>query len=221
MVLLVTARAGENSHEPVSSTAAYAHFLAGKFQHLVDKLDRLELKLDRIVLNGYCRPIEEIVNGTSPATTGTMASATLVLNVTTTPASSIKESSPAEKIDPGIYFASALDGILSYSILTSQVNTIVSSNESCYGIAFDSIHQKIYWSTYSGPKIYRANVDGSHVETVLSTRQCKYGIAFFEILIPVFRLKFPIGFVICRRALSGVYGYIVAGIISPTLSSPR
>ena len=91
--------------------------------------------------------------------------------------------SPTEKKDyPAIYFAANEGGIKAYSVLTSEVKAVVRSNESCYGIAFDSFHNKIYWSTYMGHKIYRANVDGSQGETVLSMDEGKYFSPVIHIL---------------------------------------
>ena len=85
---------------------------------------------------------------------------------------------------PFIYFTT-LDGeikaggINAYSVSTSEVRTIVSSNESCYAIAYDSIRNKIYWSTYSHHTVYRSSPDGTEVELVFNVtgREC------FEILL--------------------------------------
>ena len=70
-----------------------------------------------------------------------------------------------------MYIATAREGILSYSIGTSEVDQVLSSCEIIFGIAYDSIYDKIYWST--DYKIYRGSRSIGEVEIVLSTSQCK------------------------------------------------
>ena len=66
------------------------------------------------------------------------------------------------------------DGVKVLSPQTSQVSTRVSTNVWILGVAYDTIRNKIYWSTI--PNIYRrdANDDSSPVETVLSTSACEF-----------------------------------------------
>ena len=70
-----------------------------------------------------------------------------------------------------IYFATGFGGLKAYSMETLQTSTIVNSSEELYGVAYDSVARKVYFS--SNTKIYRANMDGTNQETVLSTTQCK------------------------------------------------
>ena len=77
----------------------------------------------------------------------------------------------ALKPEPAVYFATLGGGIKAYSTMDSKGSTVVSSTEGCEGVTFDSVRIKIYWSTWKGGKIYRANVDGSEVEQYFSSRQ--------------------------------------------------
>ena len=74
------------------------------------------------------------------------------------------------KSKPSIYFGTTR-GLNAYSLETLQTNKIVNSGEWLYGVTYDSIASKVYFSSFY--KIYRANLDGSHLETVLSTSECK------------------------------------------------
>lgn len=102
-----------------------------------------------------------------------------------------------------IYFATENGGIMAYSTLTSQVTTIVTSNETCWGIAYDSVHHKIYWSTRKERKIYRTNLNGSLVETILSTDQCKCFSIFIGILVFLLILTLSLVLVVRRWRLFG------------------
>ena len=95
---------------------------------------------------------------------------------TTAGTTSVKEG----KAEPVIYFAAWVGGIMTYSPLKSEVKKIVGGWESCYGIAYDPITEKIYWSTNVERKIYRATTNGSQVETVFNATQCKYLLYFFK-----------------------------------------
>ena len=75
-----------------------------------------------------------------------------------------------------IFFSTGGEGVKSFRPKTSTVSTVKGNNEILYGITYDTIRNKLYWT--SSFKIYRALVDGTEVETVLQTQQCK-------ILIPV------------------------------------
>lgn len=77
------------------------------------------------------------------------------------------------EFEPKIYFAAWEGGVRAYSGLNSEAKTVVNSSERIIGIVYDSIRDKIYWSTPSTCRIYRANLDGTGVETVLDTNQCE------------------------------------------------
>ena len=53
---------------------------------------------------------------------------------------------------------------------TNHVRKIVNSPENLYGIAYNSISNKLYWC--NAGTIYRANVDGTGAQTLLRTTQC-------------------------------------------------
>ena len=63
-------------------------------------------------------------------------------------------------------------GLGQYSLETSEVKKIGNSTENLLGITFDSILNKLYWSSDNGTT-YGANKDGTELETVLNTTKCK------------------------------------------------
>ena len=72
------------------------------------------------------------------------------------------------EVEPTIYFGAG--GLMAYSVATSQTTTIVSDGTSTYGVAYDSLRDRIYWSTSS--TIKRCDRDGNNVETVLTSSTC-------------------------------------------------
>ena len=89
---------------------------------------------------------------------------------------------------PDIYFATYEGRIKAYSLANSRVRTVVDRKESTRGIAYDSVGNRIYWSTFWSYKIQRATMDGLDVETVLSTRQCTH---IFRLLVINIFITFP------------------------------
>ena len=83
-------------------------------------------------------------------------------------------------IEPTIYFGADGKGLQSYRIATSEVKNYTSSGATgtgnVYAVTYDSNHDKLYWSGYSGGehKIWRGNRDGSDVEVVLSKSKCEW-----------------------------------------------
>ena len=65
-----------------------------------------------------------------------------------------------------IYFGTYNGGIKALSLATYTVTTVVDSDVEFRGVAYDSIHNKLYYSRYSN--IHRANLDGSEMETLES-----------------------------------------------------
>ena len=53
-----------------------------------------------------------------------------------------------------------------YSLETSSVRTIGDGSDNVFGVAYDSVYDKIYWCSES--RIYRSNQDGTELETVSS-----------------------------------------------------
>ena len=79
-----------------------------------------------------------------------------------------------------IYFATDRGGLKAYSLETSSVRTIGNSSDSIFGVAYDSVNDKIYWC--SATSIYRADQDGTELETV--SRACRaftvYSMLYFS-----------------------------------------
>ena len=77
------------------------------------------------------------------------------------------------KLQPVIYFGTYKGGLQAYSMSASEVmNVWGNSSEIVYGVTYDSVEDKIYWS--SPDWIYKGNRDGSQVETVFNTDdECK------------------------------------------------
>ena len=74
------------------------------------------------------------------------------------------------EIEPAIYFASDGSGLKAYSVATSQTTSIISDRTTVYGVAYDSLRDRIYWSgRYT---INRSDKDGSNEETVFSSSTC-------------------------------------------------
>ena len=74
-----------------------------------------------------------------------------------------------------VYYVTSGDGVKVLYPRTSQVSQLVSSNETLFGIAYDIMSNKLYWS--SSNKIYRCDaIDGGNVEIVYSAGQCKHFI---------------------------------------------
>ena len=69
-----------------------------------------------------------------------------------------------------IYFATMGSGLKALSTKTSEVTTVIESTEYFYGVAFDDVGKKLYWT--SSYKMYRSGVDGANVETLVDTMQC-------------------------------------------------
>ena len=81
----------------------------------------------------------------------------------------------SELVEPIIYFGTGGEGLQSYSVAISEVNNVVTSTQVVFGVTYDFLQNKIYWSGYSSrsDKIWLGNRDGTHVKTLLSTDQCK------------------------------------------------
>ena len=90
----------------------------------------------------------------------------------------------AEAAEPSIYFITGTGNIKAISLESFQVKKIIETtrsnnnrrggffaSHSAHGIAYDSIRQKLYWS--SGSQIYRAYRDGSGLEIVFDTSRCE------------------------------------------------
>ena len=73
--------------------------------------------------------------------------------------------------EPRIFFATRGGGIKLQSG-EYNVKTVVDSKENLNGITYDPVNQFIYYS--SSDRIYRANMDGTHVVTVLDSKECKF-----------------------------------------------
>ena len=59
------------------------------------------------------------------------------------------------------------------STKTYKVTRIIQQgSDTLYGIAVDTIRNKLYWT--SSYKIYRSELDGTGVRTVLDTSNCKF-----------------------------------------------
>ena len=66
------------------------------------------------------------------------------------------------------------------STKTSKVTTIIQQGSGTfYGIAVDTIRNKLYWT--SSYKIYRSELNGIGLRTVLDTNRCKF-LPFFVYL---------------------------------------
>ena len=66
---------------------------------------------------------------------------------------------PVPGFKPSIYFATDGEGLKSYSLQNSQLNTITSAVGSVWIVAYNSIAAKIYFSRKS--TIYRTELDGN------------------------------------------------------------
>ena len=76
---------------------------------------------------------------------------------------------PEEKV----YYVTYGEGVKVLSPRTWQVSSLVNSSEGLEGVAYDTLRNKLYWS--SPYTIYRCNAsDGSNVETVFSPTVCKF-----------------------------------------------
>ena len=71
-----------------------------------------------------------------------------------------------------IYYATCCEGVRVFSPQNSGGTSVVTSSEHLLGVAYDTLRNKIYWSSI--PKIYRTDPnDPSNVEPVFNTSQCK------------------------------------------------
>ena len=75
------------------------------------------------------------------------------------------------EMQPCIYFTTCERGVSAFSVETNQTNKIVESTEVLIGITYDSINNKLYFSTFY--KIYPANMDKKGVDAVLNTDECE------------------------------------------------
>ena len=112
------------------------------------------------------------------------------LNSTSVPGLCSNERLILELEPTKIYFATYEGGIQAYSVATSQVNIIVNSTEGFFGIAYDSIRNLIYWSSWN--KIYRANANGSGSEIVFNATACKFSSRSSTYRCPTSRFYIPI-----------------------------
>ena len=72
---------------------------------------------------------------------------------------------------PSIYFATDGEGLKSYSLQNSQLNTITSAIGSVWIVAYNSIAAKIYFSRKS--TIYRIDLDGNKLENLWNTTETR------------------------------------------------
>ena len=83
----------------------------------------------------------------------------------------------SENDPPSLYFATE-GGVKLYSVDTSSEVTVVANSSTwIFGVAFDWLRDKIYWSSHY--KVFRANSDGTEVKTVLDSDQCKSKLCSF------------------------------------------
>lgn len=74
--------------------------------------------------------------------------------------------------DPlSLYFATA-GGVKRCSLDNNEVKTVGDSTNGAYGVVFDWLRDKIYWSD-SSYKVFRAQRDGTEVEVCFNTDKCK------------------------------------------------
>ena len=70
-----------------------------------------------------------------------------------------------------IFFTTKGGGLYACSILTDDVSLIVNSTQDIYGVAFNAMNDKLYYSTYE--KIYSASEFGTDVQIAFSSTNCK------------------------------------------------
>ena len=61
-------------------------------------------------------------------------------------------------------------GIPAFSLESNKKNKNKETDENVFGFTFDSMQNKLYWSSFD--KIYRSNSDVTEMGTVLSTSKC-------------------------------------------------
>ena len=76
----------------------------------------------------------------------------------------------SENKPPSLYFGTD-GGVKRYSLEDNQVKRVANSSERAFGVVFDWLRDKIYWT--GEYQAFQANRDGTEVEAALDTRKCK------------------------------------------------